>query len=98
MENKNKNSIFLGKIEKAGACYINDGKYGYFLTCNKHNYRLPEFLQENPEWVHLEMAEKIIEYKTKMSEGLYEYKKELSNKNNSGSDTEKTEDIKIKKK
>jgi len=44
------------------------------------------------------MAENIIEYKTKMSEGLYEYKKELSNKNNSGSDTEKTEDIKIKKK
>jgi len=29
MENKNKNSIFLGKIEKDG-CYINDGKYGYF--------------------------------------------------------------------
>ena len=100
MENKNKNSIFLGKIEKAGACYINDGKYGYFLTCGKtkKNYRLPEFLQENPEWVHLEMAEKIIEYKTKMSEGLYEYKKELSNKNNNESDSEKTEDIKIKKK
>ena len=97
MENKNKNSIFLGKIEKDG-CYINDGKYGYFLTCNKKNYRLPEFLQENPEWVHLEMAQAIINYKNKASEGFYEFKKEQVDKKNSESDTEKTEDIKIKKK
>ena len=97
MENKNKNSIFLGKIEKDG-CYINDGKYGYFLTCNKKNYRLPEFLQENPEWVHLEMAQAIINYKNKASEGFYDFKKEQSDKKNSESDTEKTEDIKIKKK
>ena len=33
MENKS-NNIFLGKIEKAG-CYVNNGQYGYFLTCNK---------------------------------------------------------------
>ena len=100
MENKNKNSIFLGKIEKDGACYINDGKYGYFLTCatSKKNYRLPEFLQENPEWVHLEMAQAIINYKNKASEGFYEFKKEQSDKKNNESDTEKTEDIKIKKK
>jgi hypothetical protein len=31
MEKKN---IFLGKLNKKG-CYINDGKYGYFLTCDK---------------------------------------------------------------
>ena len=29
MEIKN-NNIFLGKIEKSG-CYVNNGKYGYFL-------------------------------------------------------------------
>ena len=40
MEKKN-NNIFLGKLEKDG-CYLNDGKYGYFLTCNKTNYKLPE--------------------------------------------------------
>ena len=34
---KNNNDIFLNKIEK-------DGKYGYFLTCNKQNYKLPEYL------------------------------------------------------
>ena len=28
------NNIFLGKIEKSG-CYVNNGKYGYFLTCRK---------------------------------------------------------------
>lgn len=61
MENKN---IFLGKIEKSG-CYINDGKYGYFLTCNKQNYKLPEFLL--PEEVSLDMAKRIIEYKKKIS-------------------------------
>ena len=35
MEKKN---IFLGKIQKNG-CYVNDGKYGYFLTCDKKNYK-----------------------------------------------------------
>ena len=40
MEN---NNIFLGKIEKSG-CYVNNGKYGYFLTCQKKNYKIPEWL------------------------------------------------------
>ena len=31
---ENNNNIFLGKIEKNG-CYVNSGKYGYFLTCQK---------------------------------------------------------------
>jgi topoisomerase IA-like protein len=47
MENKN-NNIFLGKIEKSG-CYVNNGKYGYFLTCGKKNYKIPEWL--NPDEV-----------------------------------------------
>ena len=42
MENKN-NNIFLGKIEKNG-CYVNNGKYGYFLTCGKKKYKIPEYL------------------------------------------------------
>ena len=29
MENKN---IFIGKLQKNG-CYVNNGKYDYFLTC-----------------------------------------------------------------
>ena len=31
---ENNNNIFLGKIEKSG-CYVNNGKYGYFITCGK---------------------------------------------------------------
>ena len=60
MEKKN-NNIFLGKLEKEGGCYLNDGRYGYFLTCNKTNYKLPEYLL--PEEVTLDMAKRIIEYK-----------------------------------
>ena len=33
---ENNNNIFLGKIEKSG-CYVNNGKYGYFITCGKKN-------------------------------------------------------------
>ncbi len=39
MENNN-NNIFLGKIEKSG-CYVNNGKYGYFLICGRKNYKIP---------------------------------------------------------
>jgi len=68
MENKNKNknnNIFLGKIEKSG-CYVNNGKYGYFLTCGKKNYKIPEWLK--PEEVTLDMAQRLIDYKNKISE------------------------------
>ncbi len=65
MENKN---IFLGKIEKNG-CYLNDGKYGYFLTYDKQNYKLPEYLKV--EEVTLDMAQRIIEYKKKISKQYF---------------------------
>ena len=74
MEKKN---IFLGKIHKNG-CYVNDNKYGYFLTCNKKNYKIPEWLSQ--EKMDLETAEKFIAYKDKMAT-LYsekETKKEKS--------------------
>ena len=68
MEKKN---IFLGKIEKNG-CYVNNGQYGYFLTCDKKNYKIPEWLK--PEEVTLEMAERLIQYKKKISEAWLEKK------------------------
>jgi topoisomerase IA-like protein len=64
MENKN-NNIFLGKIEKNG-CYVNNGKYGYFLTCGKKNYKIPEWLE--PDEITLVMAQRLIAYKQKISE------------------------------
>ena len=65
MENKNNNNIFLGKIEKNG-CYVNNGKYGYFLTCGKKNYKIPEWLE--PDEITLDMAKRLIAYKQKISE------------------------------
>ena len=89
---ENKNNIFLGKIEKSG-CYINNGKYGYFLTCGKKNYKIPEWLE--PEEVTIDMAQRLIAYKQKISEEWLEKKTDIKNE----SDTEVSEDtIKIKNK
>ena len=91
MENKN-NNIFLGKIEKSG-CYVNNGKYGYFLTCGKKNYKIPEWLE--PEEITLDMAKRLIAYKKKISEEWLE-KKNKENKNDQ-SDNETSEEPVVKK-
>jgi topoisomerase IA-like protein len=90
MENKN-NNIFLGKIEKSG-CYVNNGKYGYFLTCGKKNYKIPEWL--NPDEVTLDMAKRLIAYKQKISEEWLEKK---NNESKNESDDETSEDPVVKK-
>ena len=69
MEKKN---IFLGKLNKKG-CYINDGKYGYFLTCDKKNYKIPEWFPH--ESMTLEIAERYIDYKEKWIEKQKENEK-----------------------
>ena len=89
MEN---NNIFIGKIEKAG-CYVNNGKYGYFITCNKKNYKLPEFLL--PEEVTLDMAKRIIAYKQKISEQWLE--KKNSNSKDESDDESSSESSIVKK-
>jgi topoisomerase IA-like protein len=91
MENKN-NNIFLGKIEKSG-CFVNNGKYGYFLTCGKKNYKIPEWL--NPDEVTIDMAKRLIDYKQKISEEWFE-KKNNENKNDE-SDKETSEEPVVKR-
>ena len=72
---------------------INNGKYGYFLTCGKRNYKIPEWLE--PDEITLDMAKRLIAYKQKISEEWLEKK----NNNTNESDTEVSEDtIKIKNK
>ena len=88
---ENNNNIFLGKIEKAG-CYVNNGKYGYFITCGKKNYKLPEFLL--PEEVNLDMAKRIIACKQKISEQWLEKKNSNSKDEN---DDESSESSIVKK-
>ena len=88
---ENKNNIFLGKLEKSG-CYVNNGKYGYFLTCNKKNYKIPEWLL--PEELTLDMAKRLIAYKQKISEEWLEKK---NNESKNESDNETSEDPVVKK-
>jgi topoisomerase IA-like protein len=83
--------MFLGKIEKAG-CYVNNGKYGYFLTCQKKNYKIPEWL--NPDEVSLDMAKRLIAYKQKISEEWLEKK---NNTIKDESDDESSENSIVKK-
>ena len=84
MENKN-NNIFLGKIEKNG-CFVNNGKYGYFLTCGKKNYKIPEWLE--PEEMTLDMAQRLIAYKQKISEEWLEKKNVKKNESDEESSEE----------
>ena len=94
MENKN---IFLGQLKKQ-SCYVNDGKYGYFLTYNKKNYKIPEWFPH--EKMNLEIAERFIEYKDKMNQ-LYsdkEPKKEKSELDVESEEESEDEKDKINKK
>ena len=85
------NNVFLGKIEKSG-CYVNNGKYGYFLTCGKKNYKIPEWL--NHDEVTIEMAKRLIAYKQKISEEWLEKK---NNTIKDESDDESSENSIVKK-
>ena len=89
MENKN---IFLGKLQKQG-CYVNNGKYGHFLTCDKKNYKIPEWL--NPDEITLPMAERLIAYKKKISEEWLE--KQNNNKNDESENETESDNEPIKK-
>ena len=85
------NNVFLGKIEKSG-CYVNNGKYGYFLTCGKKNYKIPEYLL--PEEVTLDMAKRLIAYKQKIGQQWLEQKNSNSKDE---SDDESSESSIVKK-
>ena len=58
-------NIVLGKIDKK-KCYLNNGKYGHYLNHDGKNYKVPEWLA--PEKLDIETAERLIEFKKKMSE------------------------------
>ena len=68
MESENK---VLGKINKK-KCYLNHGKYGHYLTFDSKNYKVPEWLPVDK--MDIEIAERLIEYKIKMSEQWLESK------------------------
>ena len=62
MESEN---IVIGKINKKKV-YLNNGKYGYYLSCDGKNYKVPEWFPVDK--FDIDVAERLIEYKKKMSE------------------------------
>ena len=92
MENKN---IFIGKLQKNG-CYVNNDKYGYFLTCDKKNYKIPEWFPA--EKMDLEIAERLIAFKNKMSEQYLVTKEMLDQKAAKDEAQQKTERSPIQRK
>ena len=79
----------LGKI-KGKKCYINNGKYGFYLSYDAKNYKVPDWFPH--ESMSLIIAERLIEYKQKMSEQWMANKKEESS-----SDEEEAPKLTIKK-
>ena len=62
MESEN---IVIGKINKKKV-YLNNGKYGYYLSYDGKNYKVPEWFPVDK--FDIDVAERLIEYKKKMSE------------------------------
>ena len=59
----NNNSVVVGKINKK-KCYLNNGKYGHYITYDK-NYKVPEWFP--PDKMDIIIAERLIKYKNKIS-------------------------------
>ena len=76
MDNKNSS---LGKIDKKHV-YINNGQYGYYLTYDKVNYKIPDWFPHDK--MDVDIAERLIEFKKKpLSNGL-KIKSKLKKKRN----------------
>jgi topoisomerase IA-like protein len=58
-------NIVIGKINKKKV-YLNNGKYGHYLNHDGKNYKVPEWFPVDK--FDIDIAERLIEYKKKMSE------------------------------
>ena len=83
MDNKNSS---LGKINKKHV-YINNGQYGYYLTYDKVNYKIPDWFPHDK--MDVDIAERLIEFKKKTSQQWLENQKQA--KKEKESDLEDTE-------
>ncbi len=57
--------MVLGKINKKNV-YLNNGKYGHYFSCDGKNNKVPEWFPVDK--FDVDIAERLIEYKKKMSE------------------------------
>jgi len=86
----NNNSVVIGKINKK-KCYLNNGKYGHYITYDTKNYKVPEWFPADK--MDIDVAERLIEYKKKMSElWLDDTKKPKASKKEESSDEDDTEE------
>ena len=83
MDNKNSS---IGKIDKKHV-YINNGQYGYYLTYDKVNYKIPDWFPHDK--MDVDIAERLIEFKKKTSQQWLENQKQA--KKEKESDLEDTE-------
>ena len=90
-------NIVIGKINKKKV-YLNNGKYGHYLSCDGKNYKVPEWFPVDK--FDIDVAERLIEYKKKMSEMYCDDKKptKTNKKDESDSDEEETPPKPSKKK
>jgi topoisomerase IA-like protein len=89
----NNNSVVIGKINKK-KCYLNNGKYGHYITYDTKNYKVPEWFPADK--MDIDVAERLIEYKKKMSElWLDDTKKPKASKKEESSDDEDDTDEEV---
>ena len=85
-------SKVLGKLN-GKKCYLNDGKYGFYLSYDGKNYKVPDWFPSDK--MDLSTAEKLIDYKKKMSE---QWMADKVKKEESDDDEEEAPKLEIKKK
>jgi len=81
-------NIVIGKINKKKV-YLNNGKYGHYLNHDGKNYKVPEWFPVDK--FDIDVAERLIEYKKKMSEMYCDESAKKPTKTNISSKKEESE-------
>jgi topoisomerase IA-like protein len=72
-------NIVIGKINKKKV-YLNNGKYGHYLSCDGKNYKVPEWFPVDK--FDIDVAERLIEYKKKCLKCIVMFQKRKQNQQN----------------
>ena len=81
-------NIVIGKINKKKV-YLNNGKYGHYLNHDGKNYKVPEWFPVDK--FDVDIAERLIEYKKKMSEMYCDESAKKPTKTNKSSKKEESD-------
>ena len=81
-------NIVIGKINKKKV-YLNNGKYGHYLNHDGKNYKVPEWFPVDK--FDIDVAERLIEYKKKISEMYCDESANKTTKTNKSSKKEESE-------